>query len=331
MAEKNIIIKRVKKGHHEAHGGAWKIAYADFVTALMAFFLLMWLLETMTNYERQGIAEYFNTSIAEAVKKGLSGKKTDATQSLGDSKPDKNLSPDLEEAKRQLEHIEAEQLRSLKDRIENEIESNVVLKQFQNQILVDITSEGLDIQIIDRQNRAMFAMSQAELMPYTKNILREIGRVLNGVSNRIRIAGHTDSTPFSAGMGGYSNWELSAERANTARRELILGGMSGDKVVQVVGLAEAVPLDKGNSLNPVNRRISIVILNNKTTDAILHGSDKEPRPITDIVPKGQKPNSGAETDKTAPPTVNPPKAAGAELPKQGESDKKNPAEPNKPE
>ncbi|MFZ4700945.1 MAG: flagellar motor protein MotB, partial [Candidatus Methylumidiphilus sp.] len=208
MAENNIIVKRVKKQHTAHHTGAWKIAYADFVTALMAFFLLMWLLETMTNYERQGIAEYFNTSIADALKKGLSSKKSEATESLGDSRQNESSAPaDLESTKKQSEREENEQLRSLKNIIEEEIDSNPQLKQFQSQLLLDMTADGLRIQIVDEQNRAMFAISQAELMPYTKVILREIGRTLNGVPNRIAISGHTDSTPFAANSSGYSNWE----------------------------------------------------------------------------------------------------------------------------
>ncbi|OGS93355.1 MAG: flagellar motor protein MotB, partial [Gallionellales bacterium RBG_16_56_9] len=261
-----IIIKRVKKTRNQAHGGVWKIAYADFVTAMMAFFLLMWLLGSTTKGDLQGIAEYFKTPLKVAMAGGsgsgesssvIQGGGRDLSQRDGQLKKGENTSikkthtPKVAEAA--LERIEAERLKALKQRIETLIESNPLLKQYKNQLLIDITSEGLRIQIVDEKNRPMFALSKAELQPYTKIILREIGRVLNDVPNRISLSGHTDAAVYSSGEKGYSNWELSADRANASRRELILGGMEEAKVLRVVGLSSAVLFDKRNSLNPVNR------------------------------------------------------------------------------
>ena len=142
-------------------------------------------------------------------------------------------------------------------------------------MLLDITSEGLRIQIVDEQNRPMFDSGGAELKPYTREILRQIGKSLNGVSNRISLAGHTDAAQFSGGAQGFSNWELSANRANASRRELVAGGLDDSKVLRVVGLASTVLFDKNDPLNSVNRRISIVVLNQKTEQAILQEEGPE--------------------------------------------------------
>ncbi|HAN56505.1 MAG TPA: motility protein MotB, partial [Betaproteobacteria bacterium] len=135
-------------------------------------------------------------------------------------------------------------------------------------LLLDITTEGLRIQIVDAKNRPMFALSKATLEPYTKEILHDIGHTLNDVPNKVSLSGHTDASPYSGGGAGYSNWELSADRANASRRELIAGGMDEGKILRVVGLASAVPIDKNNPLNPINRRISIIVMNKKTEDSI---------------------------------------------------------------
>jgi chemotaxis protein MotB len=279
-----IIVKRIKKVAGGHHGGAWKIAYADFVTAMMAFFLLMWLLGSTAKGSLSGIAEYFQTPLLVAMGGGsgsgdsssvIQGGGQDLTRKDGQVKRGETIAPkktynikasqaDLEKA---LEKAEAGQLKALKVKIEAMIESNPVLNKFKNQLLLDITSEGLRIQIIDEQNRPMFASAKAELQPYTKEILREIGFALNDVPNRISLSGHTDASAYSSGEKGYSNWELSADRANASRKELIFGGMNESKVLRVVGLASAVLYDKENPLNPINRRISIIVMNKRAEDA----------------------------------------------------------------
>jgi chemotaxis protein MotB len=160
-------------------------------------------------------------------------------------------------------------LNSLKNlRKEIAIDGNLSLKKFKDQLLLDITSEGLRIQILDEQNRPMFAIGKAELQPYTKVILREIGTMLNDVRNKVSLSGHTDATPYPSGEKSYSNWELSSDRANASRRELIAGGMNPEKVLRVIGLSSAVPFDKNDPYNPFNRRISIIVMNKKTEEAI---------------------------------------------------------------
>jgi len=165
-------------------------------------------------------------------------------------------------------------------------------------VLLDITSEGLRIQIVDEQNRPMFALSKAELQPYTKEILHEIGKVLNEVPNKVSLTGHTDATPYSNGEKGYSNWELSADRANASRRELITGGIDEGKIVRVVGLGSAVLFDKGNPLNPVNRRISLIVLNKKTEASLAKegGETLEVKDETEVSPQILQPGAQASAD-----------------------------------
>ncbi len=280
-SQRPIIVKKIKKSAHGAHGGAWKIAYADFVTAMMAFFLLMWLLGSTTKAQQGGIAKYFKTPLKVALQGGagsgdsssvIKGGGTDLTRSTGQVKkadtPKKNRTINLMAAKDELERQEALRLKGLKVRLEKAIDANPVLRQFKNQLLLDITSEGLRIQIVDEQIRPMFDSGGAALKPYTKEILHAIGHVLNEVPNRISLSGHTDATPYSGGQKGYSNWELSTDRANASRRALIAGGMQGDKVMRVVGLSSAVPFDKQNPFDPINRRISIIVMNKKAEEEI---------------------------------------------------------------
>ncbi|NMM38206.1 MAG: flagellar motor protein MotB [Glaciimonas sp.] len=278
-APRPIIVKRIKKTVGGHNGGAWKIAYADFVTAMMAFFLLMWLLGSTSKGTLQGIAEYFQTPLKVAMAGGsgsgdsssvLNGGGKDLTRKDGQIKQTRIAAEkknyDLKDAEKALEKAEVNRLKGLKKKIEANIADHPVLKQFKNQLLLDITTEGLRIQIVDEQNRPMFSSAKAELQPYTKVILHEIGAVLNQVPNKISLSGHTDAAPYLNGEKGYSNWELSADRANASRRELIAGGMEESKIVRVVGLSSAVLFDKKEPLNPVNRRISIIVMNKKAEE-----------------------------------------------------------------
>ncbi|MEF8698193.1 MAG: flagellar motor protein MotB [Candidatus Accumulibacter sp. UW26] len=287
-----IVIKRVKKVAAGHHGGAWKIAYADFVTAMMAFFLLMWLLGSTASGDLQGIAEYFQNPLKISSQGGsgtgdsssvLKGGGKDLTRTAGQVKAGdidaKNRALNLKETNAELVRKEFEErekvmLDELKQKIEKLIESNPALRQFKSQLLIDITSEGLRIQIVDEQNRPMFDTSSADLKPYTRIILHEIGKVLNAVPNRLSLSGHTDAAQFGGGDKGFSNWELSANRANASRRELIFGGMDEHKVLRVVGLASTVLFDKNDPLSSINRRISIVVLNKRSEENLLQEDGK---------------------------------------------------------
>ena len=271
-----IIVKRIKKVAGGAHGGAWKIAYADFVTAMMAFFLLMWLLGSTTKGTLQGIAEYFQTPLKVAMSGGegsgdsssiLKGGGKDLTASEGQVKKSDSVrnkkSYSLKDAEATLALADAAHLKQLKQKIEAVIDANPTLKQYKKQLLLDMTTDGLRIQIVDDQNRPMFASAKADLQPYTRELLDEIGVALNEVPNRISISGHTDATPYGSGIRGYSNWELSADRANATRRELISAGMDPNKMLRVIGLSSSVLFTKDNPVDPINRRISIIVMNKR--------------------------------------------------------------------
>ncbi len=281
-----IVIKRIKKVAGGHHGGAWKIAYADFVTAMMAFFLLMWLLGSTAKGDLNGISEYFKTPLKVALMGGtgsgdsssiIKGGGQDLTRSVGQVKsgelpPEKkiiNLKATREEFLRLERKKELEKLKDLKANLEKMIDADSKLKKFKDQILLDLTSEGLRVQIVDEKNRPMFKSGSAELEPYTKDILRAIGNVLNEMPNKVSLSGHTDAQPYVTADGRYSNWELSADRGNASRRELIKGGLADDKIVRVVGLSSAVLFDKAQPLNPINRRISIIVMNKKAEEAAL--------------------------------------------------------------
>jgi chemotaxis protein MotB len=279
-------IKKVKGGSH--HGGAWKIAYADFVTAMMAFFLLMWLLGSTTKGDLEGIAEFFRTPLKVALAGGsgsgdsssiIQGGGTDLSRSAGQvqksDSPTERQTINLQAARAELAAQELAKLQGLKRRFEEAIDRDPKLAQFRNQIKLELTPEGLQISVVDEQNRAMFDTGRANLKNYTVEIMHAIGGLLNGVDSAISLAGHTDSNQYAGGERGYSNWELSADRANASRRELVAGGMNESKVLRVVGLGSSVPLDRNDPLNAMNRRISLVVLNDKTERQI-RGLPAEP-------------------------------------------------------
>jgi chemotaxis protein MotB len=280
-----IIVKKVKKGGHAAHGGAWKIAYADFVTAMMAFFLLMWLLGSTSEGDKKGIADYFANPLRVAMSGGsgsgdsshvIKGGGADVTRQSGQVKEGDTRNPqrtfNLAAARAEQRAAEAQALEGLKRRIEQALQANPDLAAMRNQVRLDMTADGLRIQIVDEHNRPMFASGSAVVQPYMRDLLRQLGRVLAEVPQRLTLSGHTDATPFAGGYGGYSNWELSADRANASRRELSAGGLPFDRVLRVQGLASSMPMDNKDPLAPTNRRISIVVMNRDAEDRMFRST-----------------------------------------------------------
>lgn len=297
-----VIVKRYKRGTAGHHGGAWKVAYADFVTAMMAFFLVMWLVTAVSRDQRAAIFDYFKNPSMEPGKSakpapGMAGPGGASTSPInmhgGLDAPRMMRSPipgigapivppippkaqpsnptdqqprlsqqeqdDLEAARQALVAAERKQLESLMDELKKAIDESQALEPFKDQLLLDITPEGLRIQIVDKQNRPMFDSGSTRLKPYTVAILRELAKYLNTVPNRLSLTGHTDATPYVGGSGR-TNWDLSADRANAARRALEAAGLSTDKTARVVGLSSSVLFDKRNPRGAVNRRISIIVM-----------------------------------------------------------------------
>ena len=278
-----IIIKRIKKGGHAVHGGAWKIAYADFVTAMMAFFLLMWLLGSTAQGDLKGLSDYFNAPLKVALQGGsgagnssgiMVGGGTDLTRSAGQGKPSgsttipsKKMTADA--AKAEFAKQDAKRMAALQAKIESLIGNTPKLNEYRSQIRMEVTPDGLEIEIVDDQNRPMFDAGSPLVKPYMRDILREIGSALNGLENRVSLVGHTDASPYGAGERGYSNWELSADRANATRRELAAAGMPDEKLAQVAGFAATILRDEANPKSPANRRISITVLTREGEDRLL--------------------------------------------------------------
>lgn len=262
-----IIIKRpVMAAAH--HGGAWKIAFADFMTAMFAFFLVMWLLSTSSPKQLEGIAEQFKMPLKVAINGGQKSSTSTSVIPGGGADPIETKKGEVQQSDSDSDPDDGKRLDELKQHLDDMIEANPVLRQFRPQLLIDITPEGLRIQIVDSGNRPMFDRSSAIVMSYMRTILREIGPVLNEQPNKITLSGHTDATQYTQGDKSYSNWELSADRANASRRELIAGGMQDKKVLRVMGVASSMHLNQEDPLAPINRRISIVVLNKRAQTEI---------------------------------------------------------------
>ena len=273
-----IVIKKVKKVEGGHHGGSWKVAFADFMTAMFAMFLILWVVSTVDDETRAGIAGYFRDPTA--------------IQKPGEDRPGDNLidleggsetpldmgdspAPPTEDDLRELERErQLRQLEGLQDDLQDEIERSQALEPFKDQLLLDITPEGLRIQLVDKRNRPMFDLGRDDLRDYAESILMELAGVIEAVPNRISITGHTDAVGF-ADATDYDNWELSADRANRARRALLRGGLESDRIAQVVGLADTVLFNPEDPEDPINRRISIVVLNEQAEESIEGLQDAE--------------------------------------------------------
>ncbi|MFN4310942.1 MAG: flagellar motor protein MotB [Ferrovibrio sp.] len=327
--ERPIIVKKIKKAAHGHHGGAWKVAYADFVTAMMAFFLLLWLLNVTTDEQKKGVADYFSPA---SVSRSLSGaggvlggrtiledggkissfglptvivgpsaeksdqedqpqydqKYPDARQpppaagTRGDRFQDPSMSQtgtgeqaqigdgqqqqfsDLQQineqsARERLAQIEAENFREVEAQIRQAIQSNPQLAELSKQIVFDNTPEGFRIQLVDEEQSSMFPSGSASLNDKARRLMQQVAQAVSKLPNKLAISGNTDAQPFR-GQGAYSNWELSADRANAARRAMIEAGVPAERIRQVTGNADQDLLIKDNPLDPRNRRIAILLL-----------------------------------------------------------------------
>jgi chemotaxis protein MotB len=259
---------------------------------MMAFFLLMWLLGSTSKEQQKAISGYFNDPGSEyaigegGANPGLIDMSQPQSESHSDDpqtddKSDKDNSEEntqtqnadqISEAKlkKELERIEKEQLEQLKDVMEEQINHDAVFQQIKDQILIDFTALGLRIQIVDKDQRPGFDVGSARMKPYTEEVLKALAPLLDKVNNKISVTGHTDSTAYGSGST-YTNWELSADRANSARRALVQGGFPDEKVATVQGMGSAAPLVADKPDAPINRRIAIIVLKKAVADALSNG------------------------------------------------------------
>ncbi|HEY3985293.1 flagellar motor protein MotB [Cedecea sp.] len=256
-----IISRKRKRKKHAHHGGTWKIAYADFMTAMMAFFLVMWLLSTSSDMKREMIADYFRMPLKPALSQG---NKTSLSDSVIPGGGDDAMKQDGEVWKRQLnqldKHKNIQSLKRAKERLEQMIETDPRLSNFKSNLLLTLTNDGLMIQITDSQERPMFKVGSELPEGYMNGILQALVPLLNELPNPISLTGHTDSLPYAGGNRGYSNWELSAGRANAARRVLVKAGLDDERFLRVIGTGSRMGLANITPDNPMNRRISLLVL-----------------------------------------------------------------------
>lgn len=261
-ARRPIIIRR-KKVVHRHHGGSWKIALADFMTALMALFLVMWILSAASPEQREGVAEYFRTPLATAITGGSGAAHTSNVIPGGGPDPvfseGERARIDMRSQTRPSE-VQRRFFTDLQQRIESALQADPDLRQLRSQMRFDMTRDGLRIQLLDTDQRPMFDVGSDRVAPYMRNLLRTRAPLLNELDNDLSIGGHTDSTPFAGGYRGYSNWELSNDRANASRRELVAGGFDSGKLLRVSGFADRVPLPDHDPRDAANRRIELLVL-----------------------------------------------------------------------
>lgn len=321
-----IVVKRVKKAGHGHHGGVWKIAYADFVTAMMAFFLLMWVLGSTTSGDLAGISAYFQNPLRVSINGGSgSGDaariikgggdnifKQDGQEAKADSNTPQRKVSNEEQVTAQFNQMQEERLEQLKRALDQQIASDASLDRFKNQIFMDITSDGLRIQIVDEKSRPMFPSGSAQMSPQSLQLLTTIGKVLSGLPNKLRIEGHTDSRPFGGSMADYGNWELSSDRAHAARRAIVGGGFEPSQISLVAGFADSVQLNPADANDPLNRRISLLVLKQQERPANGRNSASVPnaaapaaaaasaqRPLTEAVLPDTQPTEASAVPRTA--------------------------------
>jgi chemotaxis protein MotB len=278
-ANGTVIIKRIKKGGHGGHhGGAWKVAYADFVTAMMAFFLLMWLINTTTPEQKRGIADYFAQTVSGSG--GVLGGKVmgeDSAHAGGAQSVMQKQSPPSPSSKDKALASGATQggaggttsssassnsaqdgdFAHAAEAIRQSVQDNPDLANLSHQLILEQTPQGLRIQLVDQDGRPMFSQGTAEPMPYTKKLLAAVGAIIDTLPNRVSISGHTAGNDANAGG---SDWQISSARADAARAMLQSGGLASDRIYEVAGKAGSEPLLPENPSASANRRLSIVLL-----------------------------------------------------------------------
>ncbi len=358
-----IVIKRINKGGHGHHGGAWKVAYADFVTAMMAFFLLLWLLNVTTEEQKNGIADYFTPSTAsDSVASGAGNVLGGASitvpgSSVSENSPvsvadpvattgvsmtqvdeeaaasaddgeeansQPNTQPNTEQNTQPNTDPNAQQVQPTKptedqinkaiverenrmfeqaaEELRQAIQKSPELAELQKSLIIDQTPEGLRIQLVDQEGYSMFPRGSAVLQGRTKQLLDLVARAVTSLPNKISISGHTDSTPYLNPNGTYSNWELSSDRANAARRELLGGGIEIDRLATVVGRADREPYIKDAPEDPRNRRLSIILLRQSLTGT--------PAEVDPTLTTGPAINADGTSGTGAPAPTTPPPPSG---------------------
>jgi chemotaxis protein MotB len=343
MAEKEdknaapIIIKRIKKGGHGHHGGAWKVAYADFVTAMMAFFLLLWLLQATTEEQKIGIADYFAPSSVSRATSGAGGIMGGRTMTEEGAKPNDNSpigvmielptnpaetesagepvetpieqagpggdaegTPEAEDTsalEALLAQREEEQFAAAEQALRQAIDNVPELRNLVNNLIIDETEEGLRIQLVDEDGESMFSSGSAQMLGHTKKMLALVVDVIKQMPQQISIKGHTDSVPYQ-NTNGYSNWELSTDRANSARRTLVEDGLKPERISSVAGRADQEHLDADNPNSPRNRRISIILLRQNALAKVPEPT--LPRLQTGAVPSQEAPSEATPSQAASP-------------------------------
>ncbi len=261
---KPIVVKKIKKGGGGHHGGSWKVAYADFVTAMMAFFLLMWLLGSVDQDKREDVGSYFKRPLKAVLSAGPhQGGDRIVAASQGSPRPGVLAGNGAGAA------AEEKAYEQFKQRIVQEIAENSIFEVYKDLIQLDKVQDGMRLTILDKYDEPMFATGSADMNIHARRLLRELAPIIDALPNRLVISGHTDATRFVRGSAGYSNWELSADRANAARRELVLGGLSDTKVLCIEGLGSTAPAADAPPTAASNRRISLLLLNARAEDSYL--------------------------------------------------------------
>lgn len=315
-AEPRIVVRRKKLHHQQPQEGSWKIAYADFMTAMMAFFLVMWLLSLIPVHELTLVAEYFRKPLVEAIRSQNENRPLGTDDVIPGGAP--SIIPNFQLAPRSPldagDIQDIERLENLKGQLDQLIEHDPVMSEYRPQMLMDMTPDGLRVQILDRENRPMFDTGSATLRREMRGVLRQLGQILNGMPNSISITGHTDARQYARGEREYSNWELSAARANAARRELVAGGMEETKVRRVLGVSSTVNLVE-DPYADANRRISIVVLNRRAERRMDEQDATYATPIDldEVLGSGGAGNLGVQ-HRSLPPLDDVPASLGLDLP-----------------